>query len=166
MDIEKKIHTLNEEKKSILDENEEREETKKNFEFFIECIKNLPDKNQGGMKLMVNGVNVQGSLYRDVGGKTKAKSLNSYRITPHRIAQAPDMLDFDNVVYCGFIQKGIAKGDVIEYETNFGVTLTSNGNRRTLRSFLGFKRVSADGSVEFIDKLYKVGNYNLKYLKN
>ncbi|MGN0595368.1 MAG: hypothetical protein ACI4I6_09425 [Hominimerdicola sp.] len=66
----------------------------------------------------------------------------------------------------GFIQKGIAKGDVIEYETNFGVTLTSYGNRRTLRSFLGFKRVSADGSVEFIDKLYKVGNYNLKYLKN
>ena len=46
----------------------------------------------------------------------------------------------------------------MEYTTNFGVRFTSKGNRRTLGSFLGFRRAQPDGTVEFLDEIWKVSN--------
>lgn len=66
-------------------------------------------------------------------------------------------------IYCAFIEKGTVKGDVVEFKTTFGVTLTTVGNRRTLNSFRGFKRCNMDGTVEYVDAPYKVYGFSIQY---
>lgn len=59
--------------------------------------------------------------------------------------------------------------DRIMYKTAFGLTLTSTGNSRSLGSFLGFKRSGVDsdgkpdGTIDFIDQLYKVAGSKVWY---
>ena len=135
---------------------------KKNFEYFIACLKELPDANASGMPLKVNGLDVQGSLMRDADGITRGK----LKVTPERIAEAPDMLHFEKGIYCAFIESGVLQGDVATYKTNFGVTLTSKGNRRTLTSFMGYKRSDLNGNVVFIDAPYKVYGFSVQYRRH
>ena len=116
---------------------------KKNFDFFLRCLKNLPETNEAGMKIMVSGL---------------SKSI----IASH-IESAPDYLQFDRSIYIAFITGGAVRGDVIEYTTNFGVKLISTGNCRDLNSFLGFKKYRDDGSVELIDVPYKVYENSIQY---
>ena len=61
--------------------------------------------------------------------------------------------------------KGTQSGlkDVATYKTNFGVTLTSKGNRRTLDSFMGYKRSDMDGNVVYVDAPYKVYGFSIQY---
>ena len=49
------------------------------------------------------------------------------------------------------------------YKTNFGVTLTSKGNRSTLDSFMGYKRSDMDGNVVYVDAPYKVYGFSIQY---
>ena len=84
-------------------------------------------------------------------------------MTPERIAEAPDMLHFEKGIYCAFIESGVLQGDVATYKTNFGVTLTSKGNRRTLTSFMGYKRSDLNGNVVYIDAPYKVYGFSIQY---
>ncbi|MEE1195277.1 MAG: hypothetical protein UHS54_00120 [Lachnospiraceae bacterium] len=42
------------------------------------------------------------------------------------------------------------------YKTNFGVTLTSKGNRRTLTSFMGYKRSDLNGNVVYYVQSYVI----------
>lgn len=141
---------------------------KKNYDFFIQCLRELPEVNPAGMKMNINGQDVQGTMFRDISGKAKAgvrSAVNAghIKVTPEKIAQAPDFLRFERGIYAAFIQSGTVRGDEIEYNTNFGVRLKSYGNDRTLGSFLGYRRCREDGTVEFLDALWKVNNKKVQY---
>ena len=121
-----------------------------------------------GMPLKVNGLDVQGRLMRDAGGniiegRKRAITSGKLKVTPERIAEAPDMLHFEKGIYCAFIESGVLQGDVATYKTNFGVTLTSKGNRRTLTSFLGYKRCYLNGNVGYVDAPYKGYGFSIQY---
>lgn len=141
---------------------------KKNYDFFIRCLRDLPEVNLAGMKMNINGQDVQGTMFRDINGKAKAGVRSAFnaghiKITPERIAQAPDYLRFEKGIYAAFIQSGTVRGAEIEYHTNFGVSLRSYGNDRTLGSFLGYRRCRENGTVEFLDTLWKINDKKIQY---
>ena len=167
-DIRQRIESFRKEKETLSQEQGALTVMKKNFDLFIACLKELPEQNAAGMPLKVNGLDVQGSLFRDVDGKPvdgAVASLNRGRLkmTPERIAEAPDLLHFEKGIYCAFMKKGTVKGDIVLYETNFGVTLPTCGNQRTLTSFLGFKKCSLDGLVTLVDAPYRVYDNTVQY---
>ena len=167
-DLQERLQTLRQERQTIEQEQGVLAIMKKNFEYFLACLKELPDANASGMPLKVNGLDVQGSLMRDVEGniiegRKRAISSGKLKVTPERIAEAPDMLHFEKGIYCAFIESGVLQGDVATYKTNFGVTLTSKGNRRTLTSFLGYKRCDLNGNVVYVDAPYKVYGFSIQY---
>ncbi|MDE6004588.1 MAG: hypothetical protein K2G88_04295, partial [Oscillospiraceae bacterium] len=82
----------------------------------------------------------------------------TFRITPERIDFAPELLVFNNDIYRTFIKSGTVLGDVIEYETTFGVKLRATGNTRTLKQFLGFKHVHSDKTVDYLTATYQVNS--------
>ena len=55
------------------------------------------------------------------------------------------------------------KDQCLPYKTNFGVTLTSYGNRRTMTSFLGFKKGNLDGTITLVDAPYRVYDNSIQY---
>lgn len=167
-DLQERVKSLRQERQTIEAEQGVLAIMKKNFEYFIACLKELPDANAAGMPLKVNGLDVQGSLMRDaegkpIEGKTAAVHNGKIKLTPERIAEAPDMLHFEKGIYCAFIESGVLQGDVATYKTNFGVTLTSKGNRRTLTSFLGYKRSDLNGTVVYVDAPYRVYPNGIMY---
>lgn len=134
---------------------------KRNYDFFIQCLMELPEENFAGMKINVNGLDVDGSMFRDKYGKARtgvrsAVNTGHVKVTSERIVQAPDYLRFERGIYAAFIKSGKVKGSVVEYDTSFEVRLVSVGNDRTLSSFLGFRRCHEDGTVEFLDEVWKV----------
>ena len=98
-----------------------------------------------------------------VDGAVASLKRGRLKITPERIAEAPDLLHFEKGIYCAFMKKGTVKGDIVLYETNFGVTLPTCGNQRTLTSFLGFKKCSLDGLVTLVDAPYRVYDNTVQY---
>lgn len=167
-DLQERLKTLQQERQTIEEEQGVLAIMKKNFEYFLACLKELPDTNAGGMPLRVNGLDVQGTLLRDVDGNTiegrkRAITSGKLKLTPERIAEAPDMLHFEKGIYCAFVESGVLQGDVATYKTNFGVTLTSKGNRRTLDGFMGYKRSDMDGNVVYVDAPYKVYGFSIQY---
>ena len=167
-DIRQRIESFRKEKETLSQEQGALTVMKKNFDLFIACLKELPDTNAGGMPLRVNGLDVQGTLLRDVDGnaiegRKRAITSGKLKLTPERIAEAPDMLHFEKGIYCVFVESGVLQGDVATYKTNFGVTLTSKGNRRTLDSFMGYKRSDMDGNVVYVDAPYKVYGFSIQY---
>lgn len=167
-DLQERLKTLRQERQTIEEEQGDLATVKKNFEFFLACLKELPDTNSAGMPLKVNGLDVQGTLMRDaegspIEGRTRAITSGKLKVTPERIAEAPDMLHFEKGIYCAFIKSGVLQGDVAIYKTNFGVTLTTKGNRRTLNSFMGYKRCDLNGTVVYVDAPYKVYGFSIQY---
>lgn len=167
-DLQERLKTLQQERQAIEEEQGDLATVKKNFEFFLACLKELPDTNSAGMPLKVNGLDVQGTLMRDaegnpIEGRTRAITSGKLKVTPERIAEAPDMLRFEKGIYCAFIKSGVLQGDVAIYKTNFGVTLTTKGNRRTLNSFMGYKRCDLNGTVVYVDAPYKVYGFSIQY---
>lgn len=142
---------------------------RKNFDFFLRCLKGLPEVNEAGMKIRVNGMDAHGSPFCDLSQDAKTDMVNKLKrgdMTSNVLSQIealPDYLQFDRSIYIAFITSGIIRGDVIEYTTNFGVKLTSTGNRRNLNSFIGFKKYREDGSVELLDAPYKVCGNSIQY---
>lgn len=141
---------------------------KRNYDFFLQCLMELPEENFAGMKINVNGLDVDGSMFRDKYGKARvgvrsAVNTGHVKVTSERIAQAPDYLRFERGIYAAFIKSGKVKGGVVEYDTSFGVRLVSVGNDRTLSSFLGFRRCHEDGTVEFLDEVWKVNGKTITY---
>ena len=67
-DLQERLQTLRQERQTIEQEQGVLAIMKKNFEYFLACLKELPDANASGMPLKVNGLDVQGSLMRDVEG--------------------------------------------------------------------------------------------------
>lgn len=167
-DLQERLKTLRQERQTIEEEQGDLATVKKNFEFFLACLKELPDTNSAGMPLKVNGLDVQGTLMRDaegnpIEGRTRAITSGKLKVTPERIAEAPDMLHFEKGIYCAFIKSGVLQGDVAIYKTNFGVMLTTKGNRRTLNSFMGYKRCDLNGTVVYVDAPYKVYGFSIQY---
>lgn len=162
-------------------------EQKEHFEAFLKALLRLPTKNDAGMDIRVNGLDTHGSILRDADGHAKAGCRRAYNsghlvITPERIEAAPDFLDFAGGIYRQYVVEGkakVSKGgcedgklvkvDEIEYKTNFGLTITSKGNGRSLGSFLGFKRCGVgkdgkpDGTIEFISQVCKVDGGKIRY---
>ena len=169
-DIRKRMEELKKERAALEAEQGATTAMRKNFDFFLRCLRQLPEENHAGMKMNVNGLDVEGSLFRDIEGKAKAGKRSSaksghIRITEEKIKAAPDYLNFEKGIYIAFIKSGLVKGDEVEYTTNFGVRFTSKGNRRTLGSFLGFRRAQPDGTVEFLDEIWKVSNRGVCYTR-
>ena len=169
-DIRNRIEQLKKERAALETEQGATTVMKKNFDFFLRCLKELPETNAAGMKLNVNGINVDGSLFRDAYGKARAGKRSSVRsghmkLTEERVAQSPDILKFEKGIYIAFIKAGLVKGDEVEYTTNFGVKLISTGNSRTLGGFLGYRRVEADGTIEILDENWKVSGRGLCYTR-
>lgn len=167
-DLQERLRALRQERQAIEEEQGDLATVKKNFEFFLACLKELPDTNSAGMPLKVNGLDVQGTLMRDaegnpIEGRARAITSGKLKVTPERIAEAPDMLHFEKGIYCAFIKGGVLQGDAAIYKTNFGVTLTTKGNRRTLNSFMGYKRCDLNGTVVYVDAPYKVYGFSIQY---
>ena len=143
---------------------------RKNFDFFLRCLKELPETNYAGMPMNVNGLDVQGSMFRDIEGKAIAGKRSAVRsghtrMTEEKMAAAPDYLNFEKGIYMAFIKGGVVKGDVVEYQTNFGVTITTTGNSRNLSSFLGFRRANPDKTVTFLDEKWKISGRSVCYTR-
>lgn len=115
---------------------------KKNYDFFVECLKKMPALNSADMKT-------------DIDSCARKRQKEAER--------TPDYLRFDRSIYCSFIQSGKVRGDEIEYLTNFGVKLISYGNSRTLKDFLGYKKYNEDGTVEFLNTCWKVNDRKIQY---
>lgn len=169
-DIRKRMEELKKERATLEAEQGATMVMRKNFDFFLRCLRELPEENYAGMKMNVNGLDVEGSLFRDIKGKAKAGKRSGaksghIRITEEKIKAAPDYLNFEKGVYVAFIKSGLVKGDEVEYTTNFGVKLTSKGNSRTLGSFLGFRRAKPDGTVEFLDEIWRVSGRGVCYTR-
>lgn len=169
-DIRRRMEELKKERATLEAEQGATTVMRKNFDFFMRCLKELPEENYAGMQMNINGLDVKGSIFRDMDGKAIAGKRSSaksghLKITEEKIAQAPDYLNFEKGIYLAFIKSGLVKGDEVEYTTNFGVKLTTSGNSRTLGSFLGFRRANPDGTIDLLDENWKVGGRKVSYTR-
>jgi hypothetical protein len=146
-ELRRRLADLQQQRSILQTEQEILQTMEEHFEFFLNCLNELPEVNPAGMKLNVNGLDVQGDRSND----------------QEDISQAPDFLQFERGIYSAFIINGVVKGDEIAYTTNFGVKLKTTGNLRTLDSFLGFRRANEDGTVELLDQPYKVIGNSIQY---
>lgn len=133
---------------------------KRNYEFFCQCLVKLPEENDAGMRLNVNGLDVDGNVLQD---RAISVPRDKDGEAGEEIGQAPDYLRFERGIYAAFIKCGRVRGDVVEYTTNFGVRMMSTGNSRTLSSFLGYRKCCGDGTVELLDEIWKVNGKKISY---
>ena len=164
-DISEKMKQL-EAQKAELEEIVSGSSIRENYKAFLEKLKALPTTNSLGEPIVVNGLDCQGTLLVDPDGSINEQRVvgvrrKTFRITPERVAAAPELLTFDTELYRMLIKSGIIYGDEIEYETTFGTTLKIAGNVRTLKQFLGFKRVNNDKTVDYLTATYQVNGSSL-----
>lgn len=100
---------------------------KKNFEAFLLAISNLPDKNRAGLQIN-----------------------SSVETAEETIASVPDFLNFDEHIFRTYILRMEAAGDEVYYGTTFGLTLTSVGNSRPIREYIGYRQTRSDGTSVII----------------
>ena len=154
-DIQTRLDELKKERDLLETEQGATSAMRKNFEFFLRCLMELPEENDAGMKMNVNGLDVEGSIFRDMEGKAKpgirsGVKSGHIRVTEEKISAA-------------FIKSGEVDGDTVVYTTNFGVKIPSVGNSRNLSSFLGFRRANPDGTIELLDEKWKVRGKEVCY---
>ena len=139
---------------------------RENYRAFLEKLKKLPITNSLGNPIVVNGLDCQGTLLVNPDGSIHEQRIagvrhKTFRITPERVDAAPELLAFDTDLYRTWIKSGMVHGDEIEYETTFGIKLRITGNTRTLKQFLGFKRVNRDKTVDYLTATYQVNGSSL-----
>lgn len=142
-ELQLRLEVYRQERELLQTTQEESYTLKKNFRLFLQCLGKLPEKNAAGMKLNIHGLDTV--------------------IGQSALTAPPDYLPFERGFYLAFIQSGKIDGDTVAYTTNFGLTLLSTGNLRTLDSFLGFRRCPKDGAVELLDTLWKVNGRKIQY---
>ena len=167
-DIRTRLDELKKERDLLETEQGATSAMRKNFDFFLRCLKELPEENDAGMKMNVNGLDVEGSIFRDMEGKAKpgirsGVKSGHIRVTEEKISALPDYLRFEKGMYIAFIKSGEVDGDTVVYTTNFGVKIPSVGNSRNLSSFLGFRRANPDGTIELLDEKWKVRGKEVCY---
>lgn len=109
----------------------------KNYELFLSCLEALPETNEAGMPLRVNG--------RDEG--------------------VPDLLRFDRGMYVAFVEAGEIRGNRVFLRTIFGLELVMENVDRTLGSFLGARKTDASGCVEYVTRRYQVAERKIGYVR-
>ena len=159
-DLTRKMEQLNAQK-TELEIIADSTDIRRNYRDFLKMLEKLPTENTLGKPIIVNGLDCQGTLIVNTDGSINENRLTgirrkTFRITPERVDAAPELLTFDNEVYRTFISSGTVLGDIIEYETTFGVKLRTTGNTRTLKQFLGFKRVHPNKTVDYLTATYQV----------
>ena len=131
---------------------------KANYKFFLHSLQDLPDTNKAGIKLNIYGIDTVDNHFQNI-------NLHCNESENQILYDAPDYLSFEACIYKAFIQKGIVCGDEITYTTNFGITLSSRGNSRTLDDFLGFRRVNSDGNLSIINQRWQIPGIRLHPLQ-
>ncbi len=148
--MQERMKSLERERNAMVQLQDKNEIYCKNFDFFVRCLQALPETNSAGQRLNINGLDNCAAL-------SGSDEKNA--------ATAPDYLHFEKGIYMAFFKSGIIKGDTVEYQTNFGITMFTTGNRRTLDSFLGFRRANPDQSVTLLDERWKVNGRNVCYTR-
>lgn len=160
LDISRKIEQLNAQK-AELERLINNTDLREHYKAFLERLQELPTMNALGKPIIVNSLDCQGTLIVNPNGSIIEQRLagirrKTFRITPEHVGAAPELLTFDKELYRTFVKSGIVLGDVIEYDTTFGIKLRTIGNTRTLKQFLGFKRVHADQTIDYLTATYQV----------
>lgn len=108
------------------------------FDFFVVCIKGLPDAELHGERIVPFGVK-KGERY-------------SY-------------LRFDRGLYLTFIRSGTVNGDTVCYSTKFGLNIYTSGNSRNLSDFIGFCSTDENGLPLILEEEWQVSGRALQYRK-
>ena len=72
-DIKRRLENKQQEKITLLRERGVSQNMKENFENFITALVALPNENRAGMRINVNRLDTDGSIFKDVQGKTIRK---------------------------------------------------------------------------------------------
>ena len=152
--------------KEELEEIDSGSSIRENYKILLEKLKSLPTTNSLGEPIVVNGSDRQGTLLVEPDGSINEQRVvgvrrKTFRITPERVTATPELLAFDTELYRMLIKSGIIYGDEIEYVTTFGTKLKIARNVRTLKQFLGFKRVNNDKTVDYLTATYQVNGSSL-----
>ena len=167
-DIQHKIDALYREKESMEGDQETAVTMKENFDFFLECILALPEKNGAGMKMNVMGLDVKETVFTGEDGRSNGETLGryhggSFHITEEHMRNAPDLLNFDESIYRIFFPSAVAEGDSMRFISNFGVGFRASGVTRSLRAFLGYRCTTEDGCIECITEKWQPYNAAVCY---
>lgn len=118
---------------------------KNEFAIFLNTILSLPEENEARMPMQVNRRDVMGSALRTLEGKAASCCLPGSEI----VRRAPDFLTFAPKIFRRFIIAGIVEGDMILYDTTFGVRLPCAGNSRKNTAFRGFRYVLPNKMITY-----------------
>ena len=167
-DLKRRIENKKQERKVLMGERGVAQNMKDNFEDFIAALTALPNENGAGMRINVNTLDTDGSIFKDVQGKTNHKVLNAYkkgklRITDRVIEEAPDYLNFNEHIFRTYIVSMSANGDEICYTTTFGLKFKTTGNTRPIGSYLGFRICTSDGTEELVTENYQISHAAIQH---
>lgn len=167
-DLKKRLDEKKSEKERLMEERGVAKTMKQNFEAFLTAVNSLPDQNRAGMRLNINALDVDGSIFRTSSGQNRGYYKSQYNrgrlcITPELLRTAPDYLSFSHYIMGTFILKMEAKGDEICYGTTFGLSLSTIGNRRPVSSYLGYRISREDGNVEMILESYQISRGKIQH---
>lgn len=79
--------------------------------------------------------------------------------------QSPCLISFEKGIYLSFVKYGMVYGDVIEYQTKFGVSFQTHGNSLKIEDFIDYKKITDSGKSMIISEPYEVINTQLQYRK-
>ena len=167
-DLKKRLEEKKAEYRSLLQERGAATKMKLNYEAFIKALADLPDTNEAGVKLNINTLDVYGSIFRTAGGQRRGWNRSRYnrgelKITPEVLSKAPDYLRFDEYYLRTFFLGMTACGDEIRYTTTFGLILSSIGNTRSIKSYIGYRRGKEDGTLDMIMESYQLAKGSIQY---
>ena len=167
-DLKRRLENKKQEKSTLLRERGVSQNMKENFENFISALTALPNENGAGMRINVNRLDTEGSIFRDVQGKPIYKVWNAYRkgklrITDNVIEEAPDYLHFNEHIFRTYFSGMTASGDEICYTTTFGLKFKTTGNTRPIASYLGFRICTSDGTAELVTQNYQISHASIQH---
>lgn len=84
-------------------------------------------------------------------------------MTPEMMAAAPDYLRFSPYIMRTFILKMEAREDEIHYGTTFGLTLIAEGNSRSIKSYVGYRKGKEDGTVDMILESHQISKGKIQH---
>lgn len=160
-DLKKRLNEKKKERERLIADRGVAKNMKQNFEAFLTAVNALPDDNDAGMRLNINTLDVDGSIFRTSAGQNRGYFKSQYnrgrlRITQELVDAAPDYLTFSYYIMSTFIMKMEAKGDEIYYGTTFGLSLSTIGNSRSINSYIGYRIVREPGNIEMILESYQI----------
>lgn len=169
-DLTRRMGEMKEEMAVLASQQSESLAMEKNFALFLNCLKELPDVNNAGMRLNVNGLDTERGVFADRygnpgNGLRGAFNSGHFKVSEEVMRTAPDFMEFTPGIYFAFISRGDVMGDTIVYKTTFGVKLVSTGNSRKFGDFFGFRKAAEDGSAELLTENWQVNGRKVQYMR-